>query len=612
MNKIKQNMSVNQELQDIKNMDKIVEIQDIKDIKDLSSIQRAFDCDNEHYNQTEAIVVNSLDLLLASEIQEDIKNMEEIEEFLKIQDLSPIQRAFDYFDNDNQYGVITIEFWDLLGLVLHFNNDIIDLISYFLNIDEIYVLKYFMYPNIDRYLRNIMGPMGMKKSYLSMEKSYQKFPDDSRLIWAARNGYLEILMYFNSIGYQYAEDEEDPEQTRLIYELSGNLDIHAKNDEAFRLCCANGHLEPAKLIFGLDGQVDMYAMDEYVFKHSYKNGHFEIFKWLLALVWKIDADTVNILFDWIHKMGYLNTSDQLWFGTNIDSGEDRLLNIHGHDVPLFRKSCEDGRLDISKLLLGLNVKLNIHAGNEIAFRSSCINNHPETAKWLFELDGKIDIHVFDDNAFRCCCGKGLLKMAKWLFGLDNRINIHARNEEPFRYSCRNGYLGVSRWLYGLDGKINIYVHNEDAFRYSYRNGHLEIFSWLLGLVWKIDADIIDILFDWIIRNRYLDDSIQLWFGANGLLNIHGHNVKLFHKSCESGRLYISKFLFKINGKIDIYAEDGYLFRNIREYSPEVQEWLLEIDGGIWEIIRDIRSELAKNKGLKEKLKEYIRDRDTHD
>jgi hypothetical protein len=62
----------------------------------------------------------------------------------------------------------------------------------------------------------------------------------------------------------------------------GGVDVHAKNDFAFRRACMNGHLETAKWVLTLGG-VDVHAENDYAFRGSCMNGHLETAKWVLAL-----------------------------------------------------------------------------------------------------------------------------------------------------------------------------------------------------------------------------------------------------------------------------------------------------------------------------------------
>ena len=65
-----------------------------------------------------------------------------------------------------------------------------------------------------------------------------------------------------------------------LYDLG--INIHARNDEAFRLACKNAHIEIVKLLLNI-GNIDIHAENEYAFRYVCLNGHIEIVKLLLSI-----------------------------------------------------------------------------------------------------------------------------------------------------------------------------------------------------------------------------------------------------------------------------------------------------------------------------------------
>ena len=66
-----------------------------------------------------------------------------------------------------------------------------------------------------------------------------------------------------------------------LYSL-GNIDIHAKNEYAFRKSCQNGHLDVAKWLYFL-GNIYIHANNDEAFRSSCKNKHIEVAIWLASI-----------------------------------------------------------------------------------------------------------------------------------------------------------------------------------------------------------------------------------------------------------------------------------------------------------------------------------------
>ena len=72
----------------------------------------------------------------------------------------------------------------------------------------------------------------------------------------------------------------DIEYIIKFIELGG--DYHYNNDQGFRECCRNGHLESAKYLFAC-GEVDIHYNQDEAFRISYDNGHKLVAKWIYTL-----------------------------------------------------------------------------------------------------------------------------------------------------------------------------------------------------------------------------------------------------------------------------------------------------------------------------------------
>ena len=106
-----------------------------------------------------------------------------------------------------------------------------------------------------------------------------------------------------------------------------SLDIHARDEFAFRLVCFKGHLRVAELLIKLCNEtghpVDIHAWDEEAFRYACRGGHLSI----VELLVKIGNET----------------------GHPVD--------IHAWNEEAFRWACQEGHLLIVKLLLRNGCKI---------------------------------------------------------------------------------------------------------------------------------------------------------------------------------------------------------------------------------------------------------------
>ena len=85
-----------------------------------------------------------------------------------------------------------------------------------------------------------------------------------------------------------------------IYLVNENtIDIHADNDNAFRLSCHNGHLKLAQWLIQLGEstgytKIDIHAYNDHAFIWSCYNGHLELAQWLIQLGESTGYTKINI------------------------------------------------------------------------------------------------------------------------------------------------------------------------------------------------------------------------------------------------------------------------------------------------------------------------------
>ena len=180
-------------------------------------------------------------------------------------------------------------------------------------------------------------------------------------------------------------------QAKLFYESNPDIDISAM-EYAFRVACANGHMDIAKWLLTVTPCINVRAKDDYAFRYACANGNIDVAKWLLTV--KLDID------------------------------------ISAQDDCAFRYAYAGGHLELAKWLLIVKPDIDISAENDYAFRWACENGHMDIAKWLLEIKPDINISAYNDFAFNWASKNGHMEVAKWLQPLnpDKYIVIIFNNE----------------------------------------------------------------------------------------------------------------------------------------------------------------------------------------
>jgi hypothetical protein len=76
---------------------------------------------------------------------------------------------------------------------------------------------------------------------------------------------MDIFIYYCRNG--------DLINAKKYFEENPNINIHAWNDEAFRMSCCFGQLEVAKWLWKINQNINIHAEDEEVFRLSCEKGH---------------------------------------------------------------------------------------------------------------------------------------------------------------------------------------------------------------------------------------------------------------------------------------------------------------------------------------------------
>jgi uncharacterized protein len=240
--------------------------------------------------------------------------------------------------------------------------------------------------------------------------------DDNAFRGACRAGQLQIAQW--------------------LYNL-GNIDIHASDEEAFRLACIHGHLSIAQWLYNF-GNVNIHVENDDIFRNTCRFGHLPIAKWLFSLG-DIDIHAAqDEAFLGACWEGYQSTAEWLYSFGGISVEEV---------TEAFKEACRLGHLSTAQWLYSLG-GVDICAGSYYAFYEACYNYQLSVAQWVHSLGGG-DIGTENYNAlFRLICKRGYLSIAQWLYSLGD-IDIHANYDAAFRGACLKGHLAIAQWLYSL-------------------------------------------------------------------------------------------------------------------------------------------------------------------
>ena len=96
-------------------------------------------------------------------------------------------------------------------------------------------------------------------------------------------------------------------ELKKYYATTKNINIHAKDEHAFRWSCAYGHLEVAKWLLEISqnenlklGLINIHENNEEAFRNSCENEQLEVAKWLYLLdKGKFDVKCINENYEYI-------------------------------------------------------------------------------------------------------------------------------------------------------------------------------------------------------------------------------------------------------------------------------------------------------------------------
>ena len=252
--------------------------------------------------------------------------------------------------------------------------------------------------------------------------------------------------------------------------------LHARDDWAFSIACAFGHLEIAKWLWAIcpdQEQLTMlHAKDDLAFRVACENGHQKVAEWLWG---------------------------------ECKTPEEQKAMLHVKDRGAFRAACGNGHLNMAKWLWSIcpeeEQSAMLHAKGDNTFGLACQKGHIEIAKWLWkvcpEQEQSAMLHARNDGAFLVAYQNGHLELAKWLWKVcpeqEQSAMLHARNDGAFLVVCHNGHQKVTEWLFDLydtDVRLRLYKkHDNNGLLWSKLNEYEQIAmfndqEWLISMVKK--------------------------------------------------------------------------------------------------------------------------------
>jgi hypothetical protein len=94
--------------------------------------------------------------------------------------------------------------------------------------------------------------------------------------------------------------------------MSREIDIARYCDEAFRVACANGHVNIASWLYRTNTRIDIHQLNDYVFRISCQRNHLEMAQWIyMASHENINTHILTLGITTSYRLGYLAMSQWL-------------------------------------------------------------------------------------------------------------------------------------------------------------------------------------------------------------------------------------------------------------------------------------------------------------
>ncbi len=291
-------------------------------------------------------------------------------------------------------------------------------------------------------------------AYLGCEKKV-----DELLIFLHFNYNKEELKFQMEENLLFRYDQLIPEKTIFLtfirydmispFKYLNSTNNYMKNNTDFIQACKYGNLEIVIFLYSLGG-VDIHANDDEAFKVVCTNGHLEILQRLIRASIRIDLpfDNFNILplgFISACKYGYLEIVKILY---------ELIFHDFGFEEEGFIEAIKNDHFEIAKWLYinsheyidFKNVDFQIRLENEFKrLVFSITQETEENIRWLYNLFIREKIEFNIDGLFNRYLETGFLQTSKFLYSLGG-IDIHKNNDHLLKYPYS---VDIKQWLRSL-------------------------------------------------------------------------------------------------------------------------------------------------------------------
>jgi ankyrin repeat protein len=100
---------------------------------------------------------------------------------------------------------------------------------------------------------------------------------------AAAKEYVNNRSEYKECAFRIACANGHLDLAKWLLSTERTINVNANNDAAFRWACAGNHLEVAKWLNAINDDIDICALDNYVYRTTYAKNHYRTFKWLCQL-----------------------------------------------------------------------------------------------------------------------------------------------------------------------------------------------------------------------------------------------------------------------------------------------------------------------------------------
>jgi hypothetical protein len=269
-----------------------------------------------------------------------------------------------------------------------------------------------------------------------------------------------IFRFYCSYGYF--------DEVKLFFELNSDLNIHSYWDEAFRMACANGHLNIVKWLYEIslerNSPIRIGICENYDFYWSCYNGNLDCALWLWEIYYK-------------------------------EKNDENYKNFY---CQLFKESFKNNKYEVSKCLYEICNLRNLPLIKEM-FGSACTNGNFDFIKWYLENED-IDFYEINEKKdpfkrehfFSKCCYSGNVELIKWLLEKYPNLNFDI-SQKNFKFNYNNEDEEDEDDDY-------IYLYEFHPFYYSCMKRNLNICYFFLDTM-KIEDET---LFSNLIKNILID------------------------------------------------------------------------------------------------------------